>query len=957
MPRLIKKDSNKSIAKRQTGYRTGPKRSNRTRSDVNLVERAEYLLDGAVQSGAELWYWRIGSTSVGRYPYSGSILGFSHKNPLKGTAEAYLERIPTEYREAERESRRSVDPRVYEKYDRTYPIEDCRGRIRWLRDFGTVIEEPDPNGGRNYVVSGIHIDITDQKNKESLLEDLYHVALAMTPDRSLNQYLEIAERAARRMFRAKKAHVRLGRDPSSSSSDQGASSEQTETCVETDSGTHPGDEDRRIVVPIAAGAKRFGDLCVCTTETSRFSETDHKFLGLLAKLLAVEIDRKKASRFEALYNLASHMTEHHSLDSNLEAVVRKTMDLVRADVAYIGVHDEQSQEVYFPVALPAKAAKMKQSRIAIGEGLGGIVVKGTKVMNEHYQTFITGSNMDYQKKNMLIEEAKSIGIEWVLAAPMRIGTRELGVLYAASTEFTVKSPFSESDEETIALLANIGAVEVSHRKAEENLRKSEALWRSILDSFSDPTYVLDKSGHYQYVNPSTEKQFGSPDGGLIGTKHYGILEDGADKKTDRVWKDVLNGIARERRYTRPISEIQRQFEEQLIPLKDLNEQVVKVCGISRDITDRNYESTRHKTGFDQYARIQDFPSPAFKKILSVAAEAAANPDACVLILGESGTGKEYIAGYIHRESSRNNGPICPVNCATLPISLVESELFGHEKGAFTGAVDRKQGFLEMAQGGTILLDEIGEMSVEIQAKLLRFLQEKTLRRVGGNKDISVDSRIIAATNRDIHTALEERRFREDLYYRLNGFIITMPPLRERKEDIPLLVETRIGILLQSSARKTPTLTDAALRKLLDYDWPGNVRELEWLLQRALHLQPGDLIQADDIRLEDAYRGGRSGEDRHYRERDTRGKVQDLADRVTALESLLRDHLQPGRAAEQATDPAPWSYEVAFPSEEEPLDVRLGQVRQAFIREALRRTGGVKTKAAAMLGIHRNSITQ
>ncbi len=222
------------------------------------------------------------------------------------------------------------------------------------------------------------------------------------------------------------------------------------------------------------------------------------------------------------------------------------------------------------------------------------------------------------------------------------------------------------------------------------------------------------------------------------------------------------------------------------------------------------------------------------KQLFTLVDKVAPSDVTVLILGESGTGKELVAEAIHRRSPRAGGPLVAVNCAALTETLLESELFGHEKGAFTGAIRKKLGRFELAQGGTVFLDEIGDVTAALQAKLLRVLQEKTFVRVGGTETITADIRLIAATNRNLEQAIGAGHFREDLYYRLSVFPIRVPPLRERREDIPDLV----AFFLQKRGRKLPDVDQAAIDQLMRYDWPGNVRELENVIERAVILAAG-----------------------------------------------------------------------------------------------------------------------
>jgi len=226
-------------------------------------------------------------------------------------------------------------------------------------------------------------------------------------------------------------------------------------------------------------------------------------------------------------------------------------------------------------------------------------------------------------------------------------------------------------------------------------------------------------------------------------------------------------------------------------------------------------------------------------------EQVANTGANVLITGESGTGKEVVARNLHYNSSRRDKPFVPVNCGAIPPDLLESELFGHEKGAFTGAISSRQGRFEMAEGGTLFLDEIGDMPLAMQVKLLRVLQERVFERVGSNKSIKTDVRIIAATHRDLEKEIAEGRFREDLYYRLNVFPIEMPPLRERAEDIPLLIDELIT-RMEHEGRGTVRLTPAAVAALQQHKWLGNVRELANLVERLIIMFPNGVVDVRDL---------------------------------------------------------------------------------------------------------------
>jgi two-component system, NtrC family, response regulator AtoC len=280
-----------------------------------------------------------------------------------------------------------------------------------------------------------------------------------------------------------------------------------------------------------------------------------------------------------------------------------------------------------------------------------------------------------------------------------------------------------------------------------------------------------------------------------------------------------------------------------------------------------------KTVRDQY-RTEHLigTSDAIRELLEFV-DKVADSDSTILILGESGTGKELIARTIHYNSARRDQPLVPVNCGAIPENLLESELFGHEKGAFTGALNARMGRFELAHGGTIFLDEVGEMSLALQVKLLRVLQERCFERVGGTKTIGVDVRILAATNQDLDIAVQEKRFRKDLYYRLNVIPVTIPPLRERLSDIPLLLDHFIARFNDMKHASVHGVDPEAMDCLLHYHWPGNIRELENLVERLIVLKktgiivPGDLpekvlrsIPPPLVRLEEPMVGNGTGID-------------------------------------------------------------------------------------------------
>ena len=316
----------------------------------------------------------------------------------------------------------------------------------------------------------------------------------------------------------------------------------------------------------------------------------------------------------------------------------------------------------------------------------------------------------------------------------------------------------------------------------------------------------------------------------------------------------------------------------------------------------------------------------------------AETDANVLILGESGTGKEVVARAIHELSARSAGPFVPINCGAIPAELLESELFGHEKGAFTGAIAARRGRFELAQGGTLFLDEIGDMPLPMQVKLLRVLQERQFDRVGGGKAVQADVRVIAATHRDLEAMIRTLAFREDLYYRLNVFPIETPPLRDRADDIPLLLQE----LLNRHAEQHKgiiRLTQRAMESLMQYAWPGNVRELSNLIERLLILYPNQIVDVADL-------PGR------YRllpcePRDERLTEMDERDALAAVFQSPPE-LDPGIAM-----PLP----MQLPQEGVNLKEMLADLEVELIRQALESQDGVVARAADLLSMRRTTLVE
>jgi PAS domain S-box-containing protein len=421
------------------------------------------------------------------------------------------------------------------------------------------------------------------------------------------------------------------------------------------------------------------------------------------------------------------------------------------------------------------------------------------------------------------------------------------------------STSGESDD-----LVFIGAItDITGRKlSDEALRESEERFRSMADTLPEGIWIgTIEPRQVQYVSPSFERIWGLPLEELYRDPHLWEKAIYPDDR-ERVRCNFARWVAGESggfydieyRILRPDGTTRWVHDRGVLSL-DQSGRPRRINGISADITDRKQAEGDLQSALREIKKLKDQlyeenialreeidkasmfeeivgESSALQGVLARVAKVAPT-DSTVLVTGETGTGKELIARAIHKRSKRAERPFVSVNCAAVPPSLIASELFGHEKGAFTGAIQRRLGRFELAEGGTLFLDEVGELLPETQIGLLRVLQEREFERVGGAKPIRTNVRVIAATNRDLQGSIEAGSFRRDLYYRLNVFPIEMPPLRDRKEDIPLMVQYFIDRYATKAGRKMRGIGRTTLERLLSYDWPGNVRELQNVIERSI----------------------------------------------------------------------------------------------------------------------------
>jgi PAS domain S-box-containing protein len=595
-------------------------------------------------------------------------------------------------------------------------------------------------------------------------------------------------------------------------------------------------------------------------------------------------DRKRAECLLAGENLALEMTaKGNPLESILEALCRVVEQTASGCLCSVLLFDPSASKIQQAIA-PSLPSSYNQRFPGIPVDREGGPC--TQAARRKTQVIVSDVSSDTQwdygwRAAALMHGLKACWSTTILASNDLV----LGTFAIYWRE--PRSP-TELDQKIIEQITHLAAVAIERKRSESALQQSEERFRVIVDSIPGFVFTLSATGEVELLNRQALEYFGKTAEEWKNSRKNSrnfehVHPDDLPRVVDAYsrWLETGQPHDLELRQRRADG-VYRWFQSRALPARDTEGCITGWYILLTDMDDRKRAENELEKAFEEIKRLKDRlhdenvvlreqidqvfmfeeivgSSPALKTVLSSIVKVAPT-DSTVLITGETGTGKELIARAIHKASQRACQPFISVNCAAIPPSLIASELFGHEKGAFTGALQQRQGRFELADSGTIFLDEVGELPAETQVALLRVLQERQFERVGGSHVIATDVRIIAATNRDLSAAIAAGAFRADLFYRLNVFPIDVPPLRNRKEDIPMLVEYFVKRYAEKARKQISKIDKNTLKLCQSYPWPGNIRELQNIIERSVILCTGNTFWIDETWLscQDAPRSGASG---------------------------------------------------------------------------------------------------
>jgi len=600
---------------------------------------------------------------------------------------------------------------------------------------------------------------------------------------------------------------------------------------------------------------------------------------------------EKVKKLELIHNLTILLNKIEEFQEFFELILDRCIELTGADAGSIMFKSKESDELEFLSYRGFSKEKIEKTKIKIGEGITGTVFKEgvPRIVND------VGLNPFYIP---LSEDIKS-----EVVVPISIENKIVGVL---SLDSKKNNFFTEDDLEFLITITNLASLILSKRDLNFRLERKIKLKDLLIELITSLEKTFELENIFDFIMKKLSENFGIIRGMLVTFENkelnvlsvlraFNISEAERQRGIYKIGEGIIGKVAK---FGLPISikniHKEKEFLNRMQIRRDKNIPVsfiavpIKIEGIVVGVfaVEKRFEDEQTlKEDEEILIILSNFVGGKIKNISNLIKEkenlveeniqlkhelsknycfkniigknkkmieiyklieSIADSMASVLILGESGTGKELVARAIHYASSRRDGPFVSINCASIPETLLESELFGYKKGAFTGAINDKKGKFLLASGGTLFLDEIGDMPLYLQAKILRALQEKEIEPIGSETKIKIDIRLISATNKPIDLWVKEGKFREDLYYRINVIEIKLPPLKERKDDIPLLVKHFIQKYSEINKRNVKRISEEALLMLTNYEWPGNVRELENVIERAVLLCTGDTIDVKDL---------------------------------------------------------------------------------------------------------------
>ncbi len=610
-------------------------------------------------------------------------------------------------------------------------------------------------------------------------------------------------------------------------------------------------------IPITLEEKVIGVIFFLSYKERVFDKQEVRLLSSIGDQIAVAITKAK---------LYKELSKKNRYESIISAVTRSVHQSINLQEVLENAVEAMNENIDVASNVSIFMAEGKEAVLKSYRGFPDWFMKRLKKIpypkGFTWKTIIEGKLRycaDVDKDTIIGPAGRQLGTKSYVSIPISYEGKTVGCINVHSFQ---KNSFGEEEINLLETISHQIGVAIKNANQAEALRESEQRYRTLFDQSPVGVCIIDKNLKITHCNEKMVQIFQSSYKKIIGLDLAKLKDRSFVPAVENAFEGHISD--HETLYEATTSGAKLWLHARVVPLRSSDGNVFGVMGVVEDITERKRSEQELKNAFSEIEKLKDCfqeeniylrkeimqnhnldeiigKTDAIKKVLLTAVQVA-DTDTTVLILGETGTGKELFAHAIHKVSKRSGRPMVKVNCATLPATLIESELFGHEKGAFTGATMARKGRFELANGGTIFLDEIAELPLDLQAKLLQVLQENKFQRLGSSLTIHVDVRIIAATNRDLEEEVRKGRFRGDLYYRLNVFPILIPPLCERKEDITLLVESFIDSIGKRLGKKIETIPRESFELLKEYHWPGNIRELKNIIERAVIITQGSKLQ-------------------------------------------------------------------------------------------------------------------